>query len=237
MKTLTSLQHPLVKHLVKLRESKGYREEQKRAFILGEKVIRQVENHVKIISLLSLSPTSLKSETSYIVTESILKKISGLSHPEPICAEVSLPPPSDLLSKKRLLGLDRIRDPGNMGTLLRTALAFGFEGAWLSPTCVDPFNDKAIRASKGASFILPIGFGEFSPWKEPLLIADLEGTPLDKLSLPPRFMLILGNESEGVDPSLNGEKVTLPMSGQIESLNVAVAGGIMMYKLWEMKPT
>jgi TrmH family RNA methyltransferase len=136
--------------------------------------------------------------------------------------------------------LDRISDPGNLGTLLRTALALGWEGAFLTPHSADPFNDKAIRASKGACFFLPLQEGSYEELEELLkenqitaYVADLKGTSLPNLKVKHPLALILGNESLG--PSAwakqHGSAISIPMKKDVESLNVASAGAILMYEL------
>ncbi|MEX0961662.1 MAG: RNA methyltransferase [Simkaniaceae bacterium] len=227
---LTSLQHPVVKHLKKLRTDKAYRHSEGRLFILGENSLREIEDHVSIKRLLCTKPSNFKAEETYLVTEEIIKKISGVTNPEPLAAEVQLPPFQDLRGKKRLLGLDHLRDPGNVGTLIRTALAFNFDGVVLDHS-VDPFNDKALRAAKGATFKIPLSIAPLSDHPQPKLIADLDGAPLEDYTPPESFCLILGSESHGPSSGHSGDRLTIPMSGKIDSLNVALAGAILMYAL------
>jgi TrmH family RNA methyltransferase len=145
---------------------------------------------------------------------------------------VQKPSFQQLNNKNKLIAFDGLQDPGNLGTLLRSALAFGFEGAILLNNCCDPFNDKALRAARGATFVLPLqkeGIEEMSSY--PLLIADLEGK--EPRQLPPlqKFILVMGNEAHGPSKDLKGTKITLPMHNNVESLNVAIAGSILMYLL------
>jgi RNA methyltransferase, TrmH family len=231
-KKITSLQHSLVKHWIALREKRSYREETQRVLISGEKMVRELQTKV----IISLEPNSLAADERYLVTESVLKKITGLEHPDGFAAEVSLPAPQNLDSKKFLVILDQIADPGNLGTLLRTALALGWEGVILTPGTVDLFNDKALRAAKGATFSLPyarLTTEEISKLNRHFFTADLEGKALPAATFKPPVALILSNEGRGPGSwsSSIAQKITIPMRAQVESLNVAVSGAILLYAM------
>lgn len=185
-------------------------------------------------------PQKLKAETTLIVTQDILEKISGTKTPEPYLAEIPHPTPSSLEGKTKLLALDGVSDPGNVGTLIRTALALGFEGVFLTEGSADPFMDKALRASKGAALHLPIQMGmetklltlikenQLTPY-----VADSKGKKDTSFISP--LILILGSEAHGPSQTLKeiGTLISIPMLGKTESLNVAVAGGILMNKIQE----
>ncbi len=233
-KKILSLQHPLVKHWVRLRKEKPYREETKRLLIMGEREISEQP----IAVLISTEDSDVPAQERYLVSEEILQKITGLHAPSGLAAEVDLPPPQDISNAKRLLILDRLADPGNLGTLLRSALALGWEGVIVTPHTVDVFNDKALRAGKGAIFHLPyreMGEEELLKWvtekKVHLYVADTEGKPVS--TLRPQEPLALVLSSEGAGPSAWAEKlgiqVTIPMKPGVESLNVASSGAILLY--------
>lgn len=239
---ITSLQHPAVKHLVKLRHNRDYREEHGSAIIEGIKMVTEVCQHIAPKSLFvldpSLIPSGLKPGTVVTVSEEVLAKITATPSPEGIVAEVPIPAQASLQGKKRLIALDGVNDPGNMGTLLRTALALGFEGAFLFHDCCDPCNDKALRAAKGATFQLPMRNGTWEELKAfadreglPLYAADLNGTPASETRFPQGLILVLGSEAHGLSlpTRVECQKITIPQRGAIDSLNVAVAGGILMY--------
>lgn len=181
-----------------------------------------------------------KHPDAFLVSEALIKKITQLPSPEGIVAEFPLPKPSSLANKRRLLCVDRLADPGNLGTLLRSALAFGFEGIFLIEPSVDLFNDKTIRASRGACFLLPFCYGSVHELKALIdenaltpLIADLEGENFEKVGPLSAPLLILGNESHGPSEEVKnlGKKITIPLSTTVESLNVAIAGSILLYAL------
>ena len=228
---IASLHHPLVKHLVKLREQHRYRKESGTVLITGSKLVKEVAAHTKAKRLfVTKESDTLPSEEVYLVTEAVLKKITALPSPEGIAAEFPLPEPHPLLHPPLLI-LDAIRDPGNLGTLLRTALALGWKGVFLLPTCVDLFNDKVIRSSRAAPFYLPWRMGNLEELSElcreiDIYIADMEGTPLHTLEPSKKIALLLSNEGEGVNPQTAhlGKRISIPMSGRMESLNVGLPG-------------
>lgn len=136
-----------------------------------------------------------------------------------------------------ILIADQIRDPGNMGTILRTAEAVGADGVLLSPGTVDAFSPKVVRAGMGAHFLLPI---HPLPWGEirtllkgmPVFLADSEGgLPIWEADLTQPCALLIGGEAFGASElgtETATQRVTIPMRGRAESLNAAVAAGILM---------
>lgn len=236
-KEVTSLQHPIVKTFVKLRSSRKFRYDQQQLVIAG---IKQVSERSAVEILLVRKGFSFDKSAKQIfsVTDEILKKATGLETPEPVAAIVPMPKWDNLEGKKKILALDGIADPGNLGTLLRTALALGWDGAFLTEECVDPFNDKALRAAKGATFSLPLRMGTSEELLTLIdkgyqaLVADMDGKPLPKIERKENVILILGNEANGVSELLKKkcDKIAIPIVN-IESLNVAAAGAILMYNL------
>lgn len=243
-KEITSLQHPIVKHLVQLRTERSHRLESGTALILGKKLIEELARHSPLKTLViekDYTPkVEIKAHETFVVTAEMMKKISGLQSPEPLAAEILLPPPADLKGKQFLLALDGINDPGNLGTLLRTALALGWEGAFITNGSVDPFNEKALRAAKGATFHLPLCFGDLNELNRLIqennmhvYLADMHGESIEKIAVKTPVLLLLGSESHGIQPSLKKhfQSLSIPISSKMESLNVAIAGAILMYQL------
>ena len=229
-KEITSLQHPIVKHLVKLRKSSAYRKEQRSVLVVGTKQVREL---IELGLVKTLFSSNSIDAPHYKVTPEIVKKITGVVSPESLAAECLLPDSVDLSHKQTVLVLDGVSDPGNLGTLLRTALSFGWDGAFILPSCCDPYNEKALRAAKGATFRLPLQFGAVDDLKKMhshhVYIADAKGKAA---SFQKPMLLVLGNEANGVSPAVRalGQPVAIPMKGGTESLNVAVAGGILLYQ-------
>ncbi len=238
---IASLQNPLVKHLAKLREDQKYRQEEGSVVVSGYKLVEELAQICAPKKILLLEGAEKRFSGPIIeVSLPVLKKITGLPAPEEIAAEFPLPGQDSLMQRKPLLALDAIRDPGNLGTLIRTAIALGWGGVFFLPTCVDPFHEKVVRASRGALFRLPWKNGS---WEElahlcqhqslTTYIADTEGIPLDQLPASKEIVLLLSNEAQGVQETTKklGKKITIPMPGDMESLNVATAGAILMYML------
>lgn len=244
MKEISSLQHPLVKHLVKLRQNNDYRYDHHSLLIEGVKMIHEISSLFPFKTLLvtskDLIPKNIRTEEIILATPEVIQKISGLQSPEGILAEVPMPPVSNLQGKKFIVALDAINDPGNLGTVLRTALALGWEGVFLLGEGCDPFNDKALRSSRGAVFKLPLARGNWEDLQKFALenkletfVADLEGTSVDKIQPLKGMILVLGNEAHGPSKEIKTScsAITIPMPGKMESLNVSVAAGILLYTL------
>ena len=164
------------------------------------------------------------------VLAELLGEVSTLGHAPRVVGvyrRADLP----LGSRDVVLALWKISDPGNVGTLLRTADAFG-AGIALSPECADPTGPRALRASAGAIFRVPLcPWGEV-PERTVALVAH-GGDPLSDVSLEPPLTLLLGAEREGLPDELvtRSHRATIPTPGPAESLNVAAAGAIALYEL------
>jgi len=168
------------------------------------------------------------------VTPELLPSVSGLAHPPRVVAvfrTADLPHPDP--SNRLLLGLAlwRVSDPGNVGTLIRTADAFGAFVA-LSAGCADPTSPKALRASAGAVFRVPAGRFDEAPGRRIALVAH-GGRPLAEIELGDGVCFVLGTEREGLPDDVLAEcdkAATIPLAEGAESLNVAVAGAIALYE-------
>ncbi|KFK30408.1 hypothetical protein AALP_AA7G257100 [Arabis alpina] len=276
---ITSTTNPFVKHCLKLRQSSSYRHTHSSVLIVGAIPIKEVCMYQGIkteIECLLLQeeakiPQGLERLSIRIVRVSslVMKKLAGVKSIDSVDAIALMRIPNSFIDleeeeeedisidcKKwfayshRVLVLDRIQDPGNLGTLIRSAMAFNWDGAFLLPGCCDPFNDKALRASRGASFQLPIVSGDWNHLRtleyefQMKLLAGHPGTektkPVSKLSLEfaqsleeKHLCLILGSEGHGLSDQSRKvcELVSIPMAGEFESLNVSVAGGIFLFML------
>lgn len=244
MRHITSVQHPIVKHLVKLRQNRDYRYDQQSVLIEGITLVTEMRSHKQYKRIVVLDelliPLGVQAEDILIVNDSVMKKISGVQTPEGIIAEIAMPQPVPLEGKRYIIVFDGLNDPGNMGTLLRSALALGWEGAFILEGSCDPFNDKALRASRGATFRLPLAWGSWDDLKRLIevnrltpFVADLGGRDLADVAAADNILLILGNEARGASETARqvGQALTIAMPGDMESLNVGVAGSIMMYAL------
>jgi TrmH family RNA methyltransferase len=237
---ISSLQHPLVKRLVKLRDNKAFRTQENSVLIVGVTLVSDVASRMPLKTLISVDPLPFNAQESYLAPPNVLEKIINISSHDLVAAEVELPKQSSLENLKTIIILDALADPGNVGTILRTAVALGWEGAFLTPKTADPFNDKALRASRGASLFLPLRQGSYEDLKKlvenggmQVYIADIEGKKLTEVSFKKPLALVLGHETEGPSPETRalGQAVSIPMTNQMESLNVAIAAAILMYQI------
>jgi len=183
------------------------------------------------------------SPVMYRVTEHVLASLSQVKAPQGVAAVVSLPPISKILFKNRLVLLENVQDPGNVGTILRTVDAAGFEGCILAGECADPFAPKTLRATMGSVFRVPLawttdGLSAVDPLKaagHAVIAAVLDGDPFyERALLPPKVCLMIGNEGTGLSSSLTAaatHRYGLPLRGGAESLNAAVAAAVMMYDI------
>jgi RNA methyltransferase, TrmH family len=166
------------------------------------------------------------------VEPSLIAELSALGHPPRVIAvfrRADLPAGAD---RPRGLALWRVGDPGNVGTLLRAADAFGAFVA-LSPGCADPTGAKALRASVGSVFRVPTCPFEDAPGYRVALVAH-GGEPLDRIELPPGTTFVVGAEREGVPEEVAAAcdaRATIQLVGGAESLNVAMAGTVALYEL------
>ena len=145
------------------------------------------------------------------------------------------------LPANRLLIVDGVQDPGNTGTLIRAAVAFGLDGVVCLDGTADPWGAKTVRASAGLVFRCRVTRAGASETLEhlaavgtPLLVADASGRDVERHRGAPRFALVVGNEGAGVRSELEtaaADVVAVPMTGPAESLNVGVAGSILMHTL------
>lgn len=236
IKVITSKDNSKIKKVASLKESK-YRNQYQE--FLGEtlKSLQMAVAAHRVKEVFTQEYLNIPDDIPQIlVSEEVLKKISSNVNPEGVVFVASM------LDQKvndphKVLFLDEITDPGNMGTLIRTALAFNYDQVVVSKNCVSIYNPKVVNSTKGAIFSIPIRTGELSEFKDThQIIASSLGNnsiPLDDLKVEDRFVLVLGNESHGVSAQtkkLANQEVIIPIQN-IDSLNVAVAGGILMNKI------
>lgn len=230
---ISSKDNPLVKYLVRLYENKKERDESNKFIVEGYNLVSEAKKQGLLDKVFSI-----KEEDDYkdaiIVTQDIIKKITNTVTPEGIIAICNKK--KDLNLGNKVLYLDSLQDPGNIGTLLRSAVAFNFDTVVLDE-CVDLYNPKVIRASQGAIFYLNILSNSLSELKSlgyKIIGTEMFGTALNNYkSNDSKLVLILGNEGHGVRGEyleFSDINLTIPMNS-IESLNVGVAGSILMYEL------
>lgn len=182
------------------------------------------------------------------IPDALAKWIAGTQHPQGLFCLCAPPPASlrlDTLSPTgRYLALENLRDPGNLGTIFRTAEAFGADGLLLSAGCCDPYNPKVLRGSMGGVFRLPFAWVPDMPAAVASLterglrcfacVADRDAVPLPDIRFSPGSVCLIGNEGDGLTPQTVAacqHRLTIPMAGRAESLNAAMAAGIVLWEL------
>jgi len=250
---LTSLQNPLVKQIRKLHRSKD-RHEQGLFLLEGTNLIESVCGlSYPLVTICATQKwldthqqlwfkASELAERAEVVTPEILANISTTVNPDGVLATAALR--GATIPDEINLGLivDRLQDPGNLGTLIRTSVACEVEALWLSEDSVDIDSPKVLRASVGEWFRLPMGVSENLTG----LVKNYKSQGLQIIATLPlatktywevdytrKSVILLGNEGAGLSGelvSLADELVTIPLGGGVESLNVAIAGALLLYE-------
>jgi TrmH family RNA methyltransferase len=177
------------------------------------------------------------------LTDAELAGVSATEAPQGVLAVVAEPDDGWIEAigpGSRLLVLDAVQDPGNVGTLIRTAAAFALDGVVLLDGCVDPWNPKAVRASAGGAFRCPVALRSWTALAPlldgaelPVWVADASGTGPNDEARAGGWALVVGSEGRGARRDIRERAAGLaaiPMPGGTESLNAAVAGSILVYE-------
>lgn len=176
---------------------------------------------------------------AFVIPQKEMEQISSLSTPSPYLAVFKHPLAQPFRGEdSAVLVLDGIADPGNMGTIIRTAEWFGFKTLFCTPDCVELFNPKVVQATMGSVFRMQVhSISEeqlqqmFKQYGYYVVAADLQGTNIYRFDFNQKLAIIIGSESHGIRPamrSLVDEFVTIPGSGRAESLNASVAATVFM---------
>lgn len=246
IKEITSINNPTIVEFIKLKDKK-YREEHKQFIIEGYHLVEEASKSHLLKCVLSTNEEDLSKYNNidcYKVNSLIINKLSSTVNPQPIIGIVSfIDKQMDILNNsKNVVILDNINDPGNMGTIIRTSAALGYDTILLSKDCVDIYNEKVIRASQGSLFKLNIVINDLEESinilkKNNIMILATSlnaSVPLNEISKLDKFAIIFGNEAHGVRDNilkLSDKNIIIPMKQDVESLNVSVAAGIVMYEL------
>lgn len=218
-------------------------------FILeGKRLVDEIPNSWEIKYLLKGESYSedINFEKVYTVKDSLFEKISETVNPQGILAVCHIKEFDvtnvDYSNSPFFVVLENVTDPGNMGTLIRTADAAGADGIFLSKGCVDIYNPKVIRATMGSIFHLPIYrnlnlmdlMEDFKNNNVKTLAAHLKGTSTPyKVDMTTACAVIIGNEANGLSDEISemaSDLVKIPMPGKAESMNAGIAGGILIYE-------
>ena len=246
MESLSSLKNPKVLAWRSLKEKKGRSEH--RAFLVeGVRMVREALSSSFSVQALLLRDDFVpdfplpENVPAYRLPDHVFQAVCDTRTPQGIAAVLSLQTRN--ADGPRLLALDGVQDPGNVGTIIRTADAAGFTGVLFSPDCADLFSPKVLRSTMGSIFRLGFSFPESLPAAleqlkkdgYSVLSSQLDGDPFyDRKDVSSSLVLVIGNEGSGVSGAVKAvatHRLCLPMRGGAESLNAAVAAGIMMYDL------
>ncbi len=232
MSVITSRQNPKIKALVALKKGRD-----PLLLIEGRNLINMALEANLVKELFGITPFESTLPTTLISREVALK-LSDKESTDGFFALISRPQ-LEIDFAKHLVYLDNINDPGNLGTIMRTALAFGFGGLLVSPHTVNLYNPKVLSGGQGAHFLLPTreytleALAELKKEGYNIIVSTLENAS-DLSGLPSgKSVLVLGNEARGVSDEVSKVAthfVKIPMQN-IDSLNVAIAGAVIMYSM------
>lgn len=236
---IKSINNKLVKDWNKLKLKK-YRDISKTFLIEGDHLIKEAIKTNHLVSLITMDET-IKFDNKYIVNQEIINKLSNLKN-----VNVNSIGISKYIKGKEIVGnvliLDDIQDPGNLGTIIRSAIAFNFNNIVVSNNTVDLYNDKVIRATEGLIYHINFIKGELE--NEIIKLKDsgykIIGTKLDtndsiKKYKNNKVAIVMGNEGRGISDSILkmcDEFVTINMDNKVESLNVSVSASILMNEVY-----
>jgi len=250
MQEITSRKNALVQHLKKLGTEREYRDASGEFLCDGIKLYKEALKSGAEVRLVAASRRELLEgvqSPAILVPEDVLAYISPLKTPQPLVFACKKPDNTPVGGASRVLILDGVQDPGNVGTLLRSAVAFAVEQVILTGACADLYSPKTVRAAMGALFRQRVcvmdSLNELYIYVErsglTLLGATLsEDGRVAGDSLPERVALAIGSEGQGLSvhllPFCHGT-VRIPMEAVSESLNAGVAGSILMWEMYRRK--
>ena len=243
---ITSVQNETIKRYALLKNKKN-RDEAKEFIVEGYHLVKEAlkTNLVKKIFYADLKDIDAEGIECIEVSENVLAKLSFTSSPQGIVAVVSFfDNEINIHNYHKAVALDRIQDPGNLGTIIRSSKAFGIDTVVLGEGCVDLYNDKVIRSTQGIGFHMNIVsrnlselITELKEKEIPVLGTKVEfGEDIRNLTSrdKEKFALIMGNEGRGVNPeilALCDKYIYIELNSDVESLNVAIAASILLYEL------
>lgn len=237
---ILSRQNPLVKELASLKEKKGRR--RTGTFLVeGHKMVREaVTSGMDVVRLILREDYAGETYSlpAVLLGRDAFAAVCDEKTPQGIAAEVAIPLRSAQSPQGRCLLLDGLQDPANVGAIIRTAVAAGYEDVYLAG-CADPFSPKSVRASMSGVFFARIMQGTQEEILRsiagmPVIAADMGGEDVFSYVAPEKFCLAVGSEGSGLSALVRGRAdvtVRIPMDARTESLNAAVSAGILMYAL------
>ena len=250
---ITSTSNETIKYFISLNDKKT-RMNAKRFIVEGYHLVNEASKTNLLEAIISTDEKELKQINNvkrYLVNDAIINKIATTKNPQNILGIVKMLDhnitnlvPIIKENKTKLIMLDDVNDPGNLGTIIRTAAGLGYDGIIMSPNTVDLYNEKVIRSTQGVMFKIPIIKANL---QEVIKLLKKEkvfciGTALTNakdvkhITKKDKFAICLGNEAKGISKEVldnMDENVKIAMNNDVESLNVSIAAGIIMYEMME----
>jgi len=235
---ITSLNNDKVKELVKLKDKK-YRDNVGLFFVEGYDIVIEAYKNslIKELYVLEGTEVTLDIPVTY-VSYDVMKKISdmeSISEYYAVCYKKE-----EIEIGNRIIILDGVQDPGNLGTIIRSAVAFNFDSVILSRECVDLYNPKVIRSTKGMLFNMNIvvkDLENFIPKLDDYVVYGtdvVDGENIRDIEVPSKVSLVIGNEGRGISDKIKklcNKFIYIDMNNDCESLNASVAASILMYEV------
>lgn len=258
---ISSESNSQIKEIIKLQKQARERKKTKKFIVEGIKMVLEAINFKKLdkmyVSESAFEKTAQNigkklEEISYeIVSDNVFKQISDTVTPQGVLAVVNMPEYDikDILSdeKKSWVLLDDLRDPGNLGTIVRTSEGAGMSGVIMSRESVDLFNPKVVRSTMGAIFRVPFCYvdslndviAQINNCGYEVYATAMEGSKVyDQVDYTKGAAFVIGNEANGVSDEVlkkASARIRIPMEGKLESLNAAVSAAIVMYEIARQK--
>jgi len=228
---------------IKNLQQKKYRTQNKLFVVEGIKTVKELlESTLKVYKIYVTDSTVLGQNDDFVelISEGDLKKMSGLSTPNKVLGVFHFPVPEQIDFSDWVIALDDVRDPGNMGTIIRLCDWFGITNLICSPNSVDCYNPKVLQATMGSISRVNIVYEDlqriFGQIDNPVYGAFMDGTVVYKEQFPKKGVLVMGNEANGVSEAIENlvdKKISIPQFGPktAESLNVATATAILLNEI------
>ena len=240
---LTSKNNPLIKETAALKDKKA-RKQQGMFLVEGRKMAVECQRSDFEIDRVFVAE-SYDGEIPFAedqivrVSDDVFHFLSDEKSPQGILCRIKIPTRALTAPKGKCLLLDGVADPGNVGTIIRTANAAGYEEIYLTEECADPYSPKSVRASMSGVFFTKLYRASrveiLSVLSDtPIIVADMGGVNVFSFQAPKRFALAIGNEANGISDMVQekaAHTVKIPMQSTQESLNAAISAGIIMYVL------
>jgi len=222
-------------------QQKKYRKQEQLFFAEGVKVVQELLNsNFELQDLFTTKEDfpSVSKNKVHAVSDLELKKISALTTPNTCLAVFKIPKAKNFVESGLILALDDVRDPGNLGTIIRLCDWFGIETLFCSEESVDIYNPKVVQATMGSISRVNVVYGSLEVFltktKLPIFGTFMDGSKIYQEALPKEGVIVMGNEANGISPSVEklvSERIAIPRFGNIqltESLNVATATAIIL---------